>query len=210
MIVAAAAPDPLQHGWWLASRAAGAVALLLVTASTVLGLAMALRPAWARRHAPRLVTLHEQLSLSALGAIAVHGVTLLGDRWLRPGLAGIALPGAMSYRPLFTSLGVVAGWLLAVLGLSYYARGRIGVRRWRALHRLVLLAYALAVVHTLGAGTDAVSAWLRVPLLASIPLVLGLFALRVVRRDPPNRKGIPPMSPRPARPARRARAETAR
>ena len=41
----------------------------------------------------------------ALVAIAVHGVTLLGDRWLHPGLAGIAVPFAMGYRPSFTGLG---------------------------------------------------------------------------------------------------------
>ena len=186
----AAAPNPLQHGWWLASRSAGVVALVLVTVSTLLGLAMALRPAWARRLAPRLVTLHEQLSITGLLAIAVHGVTLLGDPYLRPGLAGITLPGAMAYRPLFTSLGIVGGWIAALLGLSYYARGRIGVGRWRALHRLTIAAWALAVVHTLGAGTDAGSAWLRWPLLASIPLVLLLFVLRISRRVPPT-KGVP-------------------
>lgn len=190
-MIAAVAPDPLQHGWWLASRAAGVVALALVTVSTLLGLAMALRPAWARRLAPRLVTLHEQLSITGLLAIAVHGVTLLGDPYLRPGLAGIALPGAMAYRPLFTSLGVIGGWLAALLGLSYYARARIGVSRWRAVHRLTIVAWALAVIHALGAGTDAGSAWLRWPLLASIPVVLLLFVLRISRRVPPTSKGVP-------------------
>lgn len=136
--------------------------------------------AWARRLAPRLVTLHEQLSITGLLAIAVHGVTLLGDPYLRPGLAGIALPGAMAYRPLFTALGVIGGWLTALLGLSYYARRRIGVARWRAVHRF-----------TLAAGTDAGSAWLRWPVLASIPLVLVLLALRVARRVPPTSKGAP-------------------
>lgn len=191
-MIAAVAPDPLAHGWWLASRAAGVVALALVTGSTLLGLAMAVRPRRVRgRFAARLVTLHEQLALTGLVAIAVHGVTLLGDPWLRPGLAGIALPGAMAYRPLFTSLGVVAGWLAALLGLSYYLRGRIGVHRWRALHRLTLAAYALAVAHTLGAGTDAGAAWLRWPLLGSAALVLVLLPLRVARRDPSTRKGVP-------------------
>lgn len=203
-MIAAVAPDPLQHGWWLASRAAGVVALALVTASTLLGLAMALRPAWARRLAPRLVTVHEQLSIAGLLAIAVHGVTLLGDPWLRPGLAGIALPGAMAYRPLFTSLGVVGGWLAALLGLTYYARARIGAARWRAVHRLAIAAWALAVVHALGAGTDAGSAWLRWPLLASIPLVLFLLALRMTRRAPPTGKAVliddrPTQTPAPRR-----------
>jgi len=191
-VILAVAPDPLAHGWWLASRAAGVVALLLVTASTLLGLAMATRPhGGARRRAAQLVTLHEQLALTGLVAIAVHGITLLGDPWLRPGLAGIALPGAMTYRPLFTSLGIVAGWLVALLGLSYYLRAHLGVSRWRAVHRFTLLAYALAVVHTLGGGTDAGSTWLRWPLLGSCALVLLLLARRLARRDPATRKGLP-------------------
>lgn len=190
-MIAAVGPDPLAHGWWLASRAAGVVALALVTASTLLGLATATRPRRVRRRAARLVTLHEQLALTGLVAIAVHGVTLLGDPWLRPGLAGIALPGAIGYRPLFTSLGIAAGWLAATLGLSYYLRGRLGVRRWRAIHRVALAAWALALVHTLGAGTDAGSAWLRWPLLGSAALVLVLLARRLARRDPACRRGAP-------------------
>jgi len=204
-MIAALGPDPLAHGWWLASRAAGVVALALVTASTLLGLAMASRPRRPRRNAARLVTLHEQLALTGLVAIAVHGIALLGDPWLRPGLAGIALPGAMAYRPLFTSLGVLAGWLAALLGLSYYLRGRIGVTRWRAVHRLTLAAYALAVVHTLGAGTDAGSAWLRWPLLGSAAIVLVLLARRLARRDPTTRKGAPIDDGPTRRPASRRR-----
>jgi sulfoxide reductase heme-binding subunit YedZ len=204
-MIAAVAPDPLAHGWWLASRAAGVVALLLVTGSTLLGLAMATRPQGARRRAAWLVTLHEQLALTGLVAIAVHGITLLGDPWLRPALAGIALPGAMAYRPLFTSLGIVAGWLVALLGLSYYLRGRLGVSRWRAVHRFTLLAYALAVAHTLGAGTDAGSAWLRWPLLGSAALVALLLVRRVARRDPSTRKGVPIYDRPMSRPASRRR-----
>ncbi len=97
----------------------------------------------------------------------------------------------MAYRPLFTSLGVVAGWLAALLGLSYYLRRFVGVNRWRVLHRFTLAAYALAVVHTLGAGTDAGSAWLRWPLLGSAALVLVLLAVRVARRDRSTSKGVP-------------------
>ncbi len=42
-----------------------------------------------------------------------------------------------------------------VLGLSYYARARIGVQRWRRLHRFAALAWLLGLVHALGEGTDA-------------------------------------------------------
>ena len=38
----------------------------------------------------------------------------------------------MEYRRLWTGLGIVAGYLAAALGLSFYARKRIGTKRWRA------------------------------------------------------------------------------
>src|SRR5581483_11686966 len=121
--------------WWLVSRASGIVALALVSLSVVIGLAMATkvirRPGLKRA----CVRLHEHVALIALLAIAVHGLALLGDRWLRPGLRGIAVPFAISYRPQFTGLGIIAGYLALLLGPSFYVRRRIGARRWRQLHR---------------------------------------------------------------------------
>ena len=43
------------------------------------------------------------------------------------------------------------------LSLTYYARRRLGSRRWRNAHRLIPVAWALAAVHVIGAGTDVVS-----------------------------------------------------
>ena len=51
--------------------------------------------------------LHEALSLTGLAAILGHGLLLLGDGYLRPGLAGIALPFAMNHRPLWTGIGII-------------------------------------------------------------------------------------------------------
>jgi methionine sulfoxide reductase heme-binding subunit len=179
-------PDPLDYGWWLASRASGVVALALLAASVGLGLAMAAR-ALRRPGLPRiLLALHEHLALAALVAVAVHGITLLGDRWLHPGPAGIAVPFVMGYRPLWTGLGIVAGYLGAALGLSFYLRRRLGAKRWRATHRLTPLVYVLALAHTLGAGTDAGTPWLRGLLVVlSAPLVhLGVLrALPAPGRD---------------------------
>ena len=110
-------PDPLDHGWWLASRAAGIVALLCITVSVAIGLAMAGRVAHPRL-ARGLLAVHQQTALAGLDAIAVHGITLLGDRFLDPGLAGIAVPFVIRHEPVWTGLGVTAGWLAALLGLE--------------------------------------------------------------------------------------------
>jgi len=167
------------HGWWLAARASGLVALVLVTVSVGLGLTMAgkimRRPGWSKR----LIAVHEYTALAGIIAIAVHGITLLGDPWLRPGISGVTVPFTMAYQPLFTGLGVIAGYLAALLGLTFYARRRIGARLWRKAHRLTILVYVLGVVHTLGAGTDASTPWLRWWMVATAPPIAVLFMTRV-------------------------------
>jgi sulfoxide reductase heme-binding subunit YedZ len=170
--------DPTQHIWWLASRASGIVALGLITASVALGLAMA-NKLWRGRNPAKL---HEQLSLAGLVAIAIHGVTLLGDPWLHPGVSGIAVPFTMGYRTVFTGLGILGGYLAAALGLSFYLRRKIGAKLWRKLHRFTVVAYVLALVHTLGAGTDASSAWLRTFMLATALPIGVMFARRMIPR----------------------------
>ena len=44
------------------------------------------------------------------------------------------MPFAMGYRPIVTGIGIIAGYLAALLGLSFYARRRIGARLWRRAH----------------------------------------------------------------------------
>lgn len=145
------------HLFWLASRAAGIAALLLASLSVCVGLLMGGR-LLNRRGADLRVT-HEALALATLAAIAVHGLALLGDAYLKPGIADISVPFVSGYRTFWTSAGIVAFWMLLALGLSYYARARIGVQRWRRLHRLTAAAWALGIVHALGEGTDAGQSW---------------------------------------------------
>lgn len=173
------APDPVAHGWWLAGRASGIVALALVTLSVAVGLAVAGRGSRRPGMAACLRALHEHAALLALVSIAVHGLTLLGDRWLHPGLAGIAVPFQMAYRPLATGAGIVAGYLAAALGLSYYARRRIGAKRWKRLHRLTIAVYAMSVAHAVGAGTDGGGIVMRAAVAGTAAPIAALFAWRV-------------------------------
>ncbi len=170
--------DPMEHVWWLASRASGLVALALITLSVVVGLSMAGR---AMPRANRLIAVHEHTALAGLIAIAVHGLTLLGDAFLKPGPLGIAVPFVMDHEPFWTGLGIIAGYLAAALGLSYYVRDRIGHKRWRKLHKLTLLVYVLGVAHTLGAGTDAGEPWVVAQLVIGGVPVLFLFVMRVMK-----------------------------
>jgi sulfoxide reductase heme-binding subunit YedZ len=187
--------DPGQHIFWIASRAFGVVALVLVAVSVGLGLAMAMRAAKGPGAMAKLKQAHEATALTALILIAAHGLTLLGDTYLRPGLSGIAIPFVMAHAQFWTGLGVVGGWLAAILGLTFYARRWIGPKLWRQMHRWTLAVYALAVVHTLGAGTDARSLWLLIILIVTAAPLALMAAIRLLPSEKPagrpSRRRIP-------------------
>jgi len=168
------------HLFWITSRAAGGAALLLASASVGLGLMMGSKRKSAGKRDLRAV--HEALSLTALAMVALHGLSLLGDAWLNSGLAGIAIPFVGHYRPLWTGLGIVAGYGLAALGISYYFRDRIGASRWRRAHRFTAIFWLLAIVHTIGAGSDAAQLWFLIAGGALVIPAALLLALRWLGR----------------------------
>ena len=90
-------------------------------------------------------------------------------RWLQPGLRGHRhpvrdrLPARLHRRS-----GSSAATSPRCSACRFYARRRIGARRWRTLHRATVVVYALGLVHALGAGTDAGDAWLRALMLATL------------------------------------------
>lgn len=191
MLIARAMVNAIPHLFWITSRAAGIAALVLSSLSVSLGLVMSLK--FMRRRGPDLLALHEILSLTALVAIVVHGLTLLGDSFLHPSLADIAIPFVFGYDRLWTTLGIISGWGLAVLALSYYARQWIGAARWRTLHRFTALLWLAGVVHTIGEGTDAGQIWFLALMAIVVIPAAALLLVRWLTDEEPNAK---PVSPR--------------
>lgn len=176
--------EPIDYLWWLASRASGIVALVLISLSVLMGLTMATKALGRPKLKRSIAKLHEHVALTALLAIGTHGLSLLGDSWLKPGWSGITVPFAMGYRPLFTGSGIIGGYLALLLGPSFYLRRRIGARRWRKLHTLIVLAWLMSAAHTLGAGSDRGQSWLRALVVApSVPIVY-LLVVRILNRNP--------------------------
>ena len=156
-----------------------------------------------RRRGPDLIAIHEILSLAAIVAIAVHGLALLGDQFLHPSLADIAIPFVSGYKTFWTSLGIIAGWGLALLGLSYYARRSSARSRWRKLHRFTAVLWLVGLVHALGEGTDAGQIWFLAMIGIVVVPALALLLTRYLTDEGPNAR---PANPRRAPAARTAPA----
>jgi sulfoxide reductase heme-binding subunit YedZ len=172
--------DASTHLFWILSRGAGTTALILSSASVGVGLVMSGK--LMRGNSPDRRAYHEVLSLAVMVAIAVHAMALLGDSFLRPSLLDVTVPFVVSYKTFSTSLGIVAGWGMIVLGLSYYIRERIGNERWRVIHRFTLLVWLAGLVHTFTEGTDRGQLWFIALIVLTTAPTLVLLAYRVTGR----------------------------
>jgi predicted ferric reductase len=185
---------------WFTTRSTGAVAFVLLTATTVLGVA-ATRRSLASARWPRFATqaLHRNISLLALLVLLVHITTTVIDSYVNVGWLAVVVPGASAYETLPVGLGALAFDLLIVAAATGLARGRIPLRAWRPLHLLAYAAWPLALVHFLTAGTDAGSRWSLALAAASAAAVAGASALRLSthERRGPVRSLIAPGHPEP-------------
>jgi Ferric reductase like transmembrane component len=156
MLAATSGPNAL----WYLTRATGAVTLLLLTVSLVIGIAnvgRVQRPGW-----PRFVIegVHRNVSLLAVVVLVVHIVTTLLDPFAGIGVIDALIPFTGSYRPLWLGFGALASDLMIAIAVTSVVRRRLGHAVWRATHWLAYLCWPVAVLHTVGTGSDVKQIWL--------------------------------------------------
>lgn len=198
---------------WVLARGAGMTAFVLLSVAVALGLALSLRaasPAW-----PRVLTtdLHRSVTGLALLMTGLHLAMLFVDADAAMSVLDLLVPFASSYRPLATALGILGLYVLLLTWGSTAMRSRIGQRRWRALHRVAIVAYLAALAHGILAGTDSSTPWAVFVYVLSGLGVGSLLAARMLAsrgraaEAPPAPRpatpppGLPPLAPRPARAA---------
>jgi sulfoxide reductase heme-binding subunit YedZ len=145
--------------YWYLTRSTGAVSLLLLTLTVVLGVIDVRRwstPAW-----PRFVldSLHRSVSMLVLVFLGLHIVTAALDSFAPIALIDAVLPFIGSYRPFWLGLGAVAFDLLLAIAITSLMRERLGHRAWRITHWLAYACWPIALLHGLGTGSDVKSAW---------------------------------------------------
>ncbi len=121
LILAAALPS---KSLWYLTRGSGAVSLLLLTASLVLGVVTSVGAA--TESLPRFVVqaLHRNISLLVTVFLAIHVATSVADSFVPITWVDALVPLHASYRPLWTGLGALAFDLLLALVITSLVRAR--------------------------------------------------------------------------------------
>jgi DMSO/TMAO reductase YedYZ heme-binding membrane subunit len=165
---------------WYLTRSTGLVALVLLSATLILGIVASL--GWTTDRWPRFLSqgLHRNLSLLCLGLITIHVVTTVADGYVPITYLDAVIPFRTPYRPLWVGLGALAFDLLLAVAITSGLRRNIGRRTWRAIHIGAYLCWPIAAMHALGAGSDA-----RLPIVfavevACIAMVGAAVAWRLV------------------------------
>jgi methionine sulfoxide reductase heme-binding subunit len=171
---------------WYLTRGSGAVSLVLLTATTLLGVLTAGR--WRSDRWPRfaVATLHRNLTLLALVFIGVHVATTIADGYAPIGVKDVFLPFTSQYRPVWLGLGALAFDLLLALTITSLLRRHIGFRTWRALHWAAYGTWPLALAHGLGSGSDARFGWMAALAFGSLAAVVIAIAIRLFRAGNPG------------------------
>ncbi|MFN3285183.1 MAG: ferric reductase [bacterium] len=150
---AATLTAPETKAFWYASRSTGWVSYGLLWTATCLGLSLSGRVTRGST-AALLAQLHRLSAGLALVFVAVHALSLLGDRYVRADLAGVLIPFRFPERSAWVGLGQLGAYAASAVYGSIWLRRHTGYRFWRALHYAAFGAYGLATLHLLGAGTD--------------------------------------------------------
>ncbi len=171
---------------WYATRSTGIVALVLLTATMVLGIATVNRararnwPGFAQQE------IHRRVSMLSVVFLALHVLTSVLDTFVTISWASILIPFTSSYDRLWVGIGTVALDLMVAVFVSSLLRSRMKPGTWRAVHWLAYLSWPVALAHTFGMGTDAGESWviaLGVACILSVGLAL-LWRLQAVSHRP--------------------------
>ncbi len=116
--------------------------------------------------------MHRTAALTGTGLLAAHVVSLFLDPYAQLRLVDLVLPFLGTWRPLWLGLGTLALDVVVAVTATSLLRHRVGPRVFRAVHWGTYVLWPVALLHALGAGSDAGSTWLRVAAAACAAAVL--------------------------------------
>jgi sulfoxide reductase heme-binding subunit YedZ len=174
---------------WYMTRGFGLIALVLLTATLVMGVTQVVR--YARPGLPRFVisALHKNISLLAVVFLIIHVVTAVLDTFVSISLVSVFIPFVGTYRPLWLGLGALSLDLLVALVITSLLRERLGHTAWRLIHWAAYLCWPVAVLHGLGTGTDTKLGWVLALNALCVASVIGAVWWRLAEGWSPANAG---------------------
>ena len=166
-----------QMRLWLAARAAGITAYLILTFIIAMGLILSHpvnRSTW--KLSKRLFPWHENLFVFLLAFLAAHIVSIILDPYAGVGIAGSFIPGLSSFRSVPVALGTLALYGLLITGLTARYTKWLPAGWWLKLHRLSIVVWALTWAHGILSGAD--TGGIAVMYVSTGLLILGAAAYR--------------------------------
>jgi predicted ferric reductase len=161
-IVPASSAREAQLRLWLANRAAGNVALVLLTVQLSLGLILSHptnKSTW--KLSKRIFPWHEHLWVFVMAFLLVHIVATVLDPYAKVSVLGALVPGMSTYRSPAVALGTMALYALLITAISARWTKLLPPGVWLTIHRVSLVVFVLAWLHAELAGSDSASlGWL--------------------------------------------------
>lgn len=172
----------MDEALWALGRGTGVAALVLMTASVVLGVTV--RSGRATAGTPRFSTtlIHRNIAVLSTVFIAIHLVSLLFDSYAQLDVIDFFVPFLADYEPVWLGLGTLAVDLLIAIAVTSLLRHRIGPRAFRAVHWATYALWPIAFAHGIGSGSDVGEVWFVLLAGACAVAVVAAVGWRLTRR----------------------------
>ena len=204
-IVPASSQYQAQMRVWLASRASGLVAYVLLTVLVAFGLILSHpvnKSTW--KVSKRLYPWHENLFVFVVAFLVAHIVSIVLDPYAGVGILGALVPTLSAYRSSAVALGTLGLYALIATGLTARYTKLLPTGWWLSLHRLSLVVFVLSWGHGMLAGTDSEA--LRLLYVISGLVIIGAAAYRYwvgKRRRPTFSTSLPDVTSAGSQPLER-------
>jgi hypothetical protein len=154
-VLPAADPRTASMRPWVAARAMGVTAYLLLTLEVALGLLLSHpRNTSEWRKTKQVFPWHEMITVFTGAFLVLHIALLAVDPYANVGVIGALVPGYSAYRPVAVGLGSIALYALVFTALTAKWTRLLPSGWWLKVHRFAAVAFCMAWVHAVLSGTD--------------------------------------------------------
>jgi predicted ferric reductase len=189
-ILPASDPRTLELRPWVAARALGITSYLLLALEVGLGLVLSHPRNTAQwRKTKQVFPWHEMVTVFIGAFLTLHIVLLAIDPFAKVGIAGALVPGFSTYRPVAVGLGTVALYALIFTAATAKWTRLLPSGWWLKVHRFAAVAFLLAWVHAVLAGTDG-GALTPLYLATGLPILAGVAHRWWTARSRPKRAPV--------------------